>query len=768
MSAIVVALLLAGLPAAATPARRDPAPARGASSYAQADDAAYERQPTERTFDTPEGNVRVHFDVSPELVTAADPAFAEEMGRAFEDALAHMVGVQGWARPAPDGPLGGDDRIDIYMVDMQTNGLDADGVAPTDSQDCNPARCTDQFGYVLMDNDYPDAEDAEDRSGTIRSTAVHELHHLVQATEAQLNGPWFFEMTSMWQEYVVLPQINRRLGQVEDASIAPETPLTQVGAELEALAHSYGRWPFLARLTDLYDPDVVRDAWRLSLDRDQEGLGGLSAALEQRGSTFAEEFADYAALTAAWPEVGVPADELEGQQVEWPAVERLDATDELPYSRDLVLDHTSYSVIDVPVADAVGAAIQTDSAAQVLVGLVAVIGDEAVIDLRPAVDGYTTVSLDGIGDADRLSVVVVNADPRTTGPRENPFDQATYAFDGVDISLEIAEDIGPTIGRSVQDGERVGAADPVDQAIATSQAMFADGAANRVVLATADRFPDALAGAGLAGDRGPILLTPTADILDPRVSAEIARVTGDDGVVLVLGGVGAVTAGAADQARLAAGDMACTAPLPATCRFAGETREHTAALIAQAVTDEHGSTQVLIARADDFADALTGGAYAAAAGVPLILTPSTAAGGPASAFLQANPQFTDIVVLGGEGAVSDLAADDLGATRRVAGAERTATTVAIAQGLWPSVGQVSDTAILVNVRDATAWPAALAAAVPAAILGAPQLGVESPPTGLSDSVLAYLGTGPNRGILAFGNTGLVSDAQFDQARSAAA
>ena len=120
------------------------------------------------------------------------------------------------------------------------------------------------------------------------------------------------------------------------------------------------------------------------------------------------------------------------------------------------------------------------------------------------------------------------------------------------------------------------------QAIATSQ-VWADGGASRVVLATSDRFPDALAGSALAGEHGPILFTPFGQQLDPRVQAEIARVTGGNGLVLVLGGTSAVSDTAAAQARAAAGNVPCAAPFPTSCRYAGSGREDTAALIAATV-----------------------------------------------------------------------------------------------------------------------------------------------------------------------------------------
>lgn len=75
-----------------------------------------------------------------------------------------------------------------------------------------------------------------------------------------------------------------------------------------------------------------------------------------------------------------------------------------------------------------------------------------------------------------------------------------------------------------------------------------------------------------AGSRRPVL--------DPRVSAEIRRVSGADAggavPVLTLGGEAAVSPLIAQEARLAAGNADCAAPLPATCRFAGGGREETA------------------------------------------------------------------------------------------------------------------------------------------------------------------------------------------------
>ncbi|MBA2575258.1 MAG: cell wall-binding repeat-containing protein [Euzebyaceae bacterium] len=324
----------------------------------------------------------------------------------------------------------------------------------------------------------------------------------------------------------------------------------------------------------------------------------------------------------------------------------------------------------------------------------------------------------------------------------------------------------PIVPGALVDGGRLdggGNADPIGQAIATSRFLFGDGAASRVVLATADRFPDALAGSALAGAQGPILLTPTGGPLDQRVGEEIARVTGGDGAVLTLGGTAAVTEEAALQARAAGGDRPCAAPFPADCRYAGTGREHTAALIAATVRAEHGFSAALVARGDEFADAITGGAFAAASGVPILLTPSNQLNVDTERFLAEN-DISAVIVLGGTVAVDQPTFDALPGVNkgRIAGAERTATAAAIATDLWPTTGLDPAGAVLVNVRDANGWQTALSAAVASAVFHAPQVGVENPPAAIGTQAATYL-AGADGPVMAFGNTALVSVDQLQQA-----
>jgi uncharacterized protein YkwD/putative cell wall-binding protein len=256
-----------------------------------------------------------------------------------------------------------------------------------------------------------------------------------------------------------------------------------------------------------------------------------------------------------------------------------------------------------------------------------------------------------------------------------------------------------------------GAAGGVDSAavaaaIAVSAREFTADTADCVVLARSDVFADALAGSALAGADCPILYTtgPTPAAADPDLhpdtAAEIARVLPAGGTVYLLGGPAAI--GAAAAADLSTAGYAVT-------RLAGADRIATSLAIAEAVLARRGATgEVLLARADTWADAISGGAYAAASGSPLLLTDSTNLDPAVAAFLTRHAAPARRVALGGTAALSDAVVNAAQA-RRIAGDDRTATAVAIAQQLWgrttPTAG---DTFVATPAYTPNGWATALA------------------------------------------------------------
>jgi uncharacterized protein YkwD len=272
----------------------------------------------------------------------------------------------------------------------------------------------------------------------------------------------------------------------------------------------------------------------------------------------------------------------------------------------------------------------------------------------------------------------------------------------------------------------------LDEAVRVSQRVFADAAADYVVLGRAEVFADSLGGAGLAGDDAPVLFTPGPSpidpdpVLHPRVRGEIDRVLGGGATVYLLGGPSAVSPAVADELAADGYDVR---------RLAGASRVETSVAVAREIVARHGASgEVLLARADDWADAVTGGAYAAYAGSPVVLTGRDALH-PATAAFLAELNASRRWALGGRAALADEVVAAAGATR-VAGADRSATAVAIAEQLWHrTVAARGDTFVFTPGWSADGWGYALAYAPWSATEHGPALlvGEDLPP-----AVAAYL------------------------------
>src|SRR5207244_1963739 len=164
-------------------------------------------------------------------------------------------------------------------------------------------------------------------------------------------------------------------------------------------------------------------------------------------------------------------------------------------------------------------------------------------------------------------------------------------------------------------------------------------------------------------DKGPVLLTQP-DVLPMNVAVELQRL----GVtsVTVVGGTAAVQDHVLEQVTDVTG--------AATTRVAGVDRYDTAAKVAGLFPP--GASAAYVADGLTFPDALTAGAAAATAGVPLVLVAPDAVPPVATAALR-RLQPGELRVVGGPSAVSDADIAQLqglaASTRRIAGNDRYGT-----------------------------------------------------------------------------------------------
>jgi putative cell wall-binding protein len=184
------------------------------------------------------------------------------------------------------------------------------------------------------------------------------------------------------------------------------------------------------------------------------------------------------------------------------------------------------------------------------------------------------------------------------------------------------------------------------------------------VLATGEAHSDALAASVLAGTvRGPLLLTPTGR-LEPSVAAELRRL--QPRTVHVVGQLSAAV-----EREVAALGLA-------TERVGAEDRYRTAFAIAQrAVALGADPSTVIVASGVAFPDALSASALAAGLRIPILLVPSSGGAADLRARVEALGARR-VWVIGGTNAIPDETVAGLPGLERLAGTERTATALAVA------------------------------------------------------------------------------------------
>lgn len=270
---------------------------------------------------------------------------------------------------------------------------------------------------------------------------------------------------------------------------------------------------------------------------------------------------------------------------------------------------------------------------------------------------------------------------------------AAQTAGGCATGVAPSEPVEPSVTRLAGD-ERVATA------AAISLASFPGaGSAGAVVLAVADRFPDALAGTPLAAaSSGPLLLTQ-GDELSAPARDEISRVLPAGGEVIILGGEQAVGGAVAGELAGLGYDVS---------RVAGEDRYETAVAIAHDAlgTPEH----VLVATGRDFPDSLGAGAAAAAIGGAVLLSDGDELPPGTAAFLAEHPEVVPVTVGG-------PARDALPGADSMAGENRYETSVLVAERYFP-------TAPVLGLASGRQFPDGLAGGAHVGSAGGPVLVVE--------------------------------------------
>ena len=492
--------------------------------------------------------------------------------------------------------------------------------------------------------------------------------------------------------------------------------------------------------------------------------GDVVASTTVPGTTFVTDGIlhvgeDIVVLTAATggqddPErlISLSADGLaENWVVEAVADSSLDGINRVALTGDVVAVHTGRDIVGLDLADGTqvweqdatsftnnGAQLVTDGAGKVYFSSFG--GSPLEI-----ADGTSGASVFVAPDTEEFLGTGVLGEASTLGP---------ILDDGRLYAMHPVVDGGTAVVAYGSGTERLdgGTGDPIDIAIQLCQYLFGEDGARTVVLSRDDVFADTLAGAPLAGDHSCILFTPGGadEPIDPRTLEEIGRALPDGATVRIAGGVNAVS----EQVEDAVSGAGFTIE-----RLEGPSRIETAVAIGRVVLAEgadqpNGDVVAMVARADDWPDAVAGGAAFSRIGSPVLLTNSDSLH-PATAAAIEEFGVGLTFIAGGPSAVSEAAALDTPFPMRVSGPNRHATAAAFAADIWGDNAAEGEF-VLANLEFEQGWALALAASPLSVRIGAPQLGVRADdlPVETSDYLTAAGVTDP--GLIVLGDLTVVS------------
>ncbi|MEK6277566.1 MAG: MXAN_6640 family putative metalloprotease [Actinomycetota bacterium] len=338
------------------------------------------------------------------------PDYVELVAGTAEFSFNVENGTLGWQPAKPDGTKGGDARTDIYLNELR--GELFGYASPDPGQGTNRS----QFAYLVLDNDYS----ADEFPGTVavevlEVTFAHEYNHILQFGYDVLQDIWFYETSAVWMEDQVYGGIDDYFRYVKRWVKRTKLPLTRDDIKI------YGSAVLDHWLAGRYGAAVIRTAWERAQEVKPTGfsLHALaSAILSAGGSPLPREFARFVAATAEWRTPGVfPYSD----GALYPDVKRRGKLHPGQFIKRR-LSHLSYLLLRVRPRHVkrmkllAGVRRGTDAAFALVCREGLVSQGKVTVKLKFAKNGgIRAVRLRKPGRCNRITAILINADPRQSG-----------------------------------------------------------------------------------------------------------------------------------------------------------------------------------------------------------------------------------------------------------------------------------------------------------------------------------------------------------------
>ena len=251
------------------------------------------RPSNEFSMASPGGNFRIHYSLTGANAVASDdidpsngiPDYVDWVAESMDSAYACLHTHLGYAVPPTDGSEGGDDKYDVYILEVPYYGL-------TQPEDPGPESWDDYTSYMVINNNFigfpPNDDPDGDVIGDIRITCSHEYFHAVQYGYALPNEYWFMEASSTWMEEICYPLVNDNYNYIDSFFLYPQLSLNS-----EYNWHHYGAFVWNRFIDQYFDTTLVRLAWE-DYRFTNDSYIVLDNVLNGYGSGLNEAFAEFA------------------------------------------------------------------------------------------------------------------------------------------------------------------------------------------------------------------------------------------------------------------------------------------------------------------------------------------------------------------------------------------------------------------------------------------------------------------------------------------
>jgi hypothetical protein len=230
------------------------------------------------------------------------PDWVELTRSTLENVWSQEIDAYGYREPLPDGTStndGGDDRLDIYLDDLGSDGVF--GYCTSDDPNTQDPQVFAVSAYCVLDNDYAAVQYGTSQTPEefLQVTSAHEFNHASQFAYDWLDDFWLLEGGATNTERSVYPAVKDNINFLRDFSplSRPALPLDRGGTG----DSEYGSWIFWRFLEEkLYggDPTVVRRVWERAdastpFAPDDYSLLAVRNVLAADGESFPEAFARF-------------------------------------------------------------------------------------------------------------------------------------------------------------------------------------------------------------------------------------------------------------------------------------------------------------------------------------------------------------------------------------------------------------------------------------------------------------------------------------------